>query len=589
MIGYREWNKAIIEYFVGGLSSGETVYLSVDNDALRDISYRYFSSSEIGNDPIEQFQSAVRSRCVVGGQIDLEDIKGIGPDDLPRGVAFLAAMVLAAHWMAEEDDEGDRVSDTNYFTRLRDVLGFAGRGRPPGLHHPGVEEPFWETWNRWIIQRGWLPSAECGLDTVNRYINYPLSQSLLRAGDRERLEEVFRAEGKAGRLTQIWDVDRLGAWIRGRGSTLLSTRRHFRELIQEPEPKRYDAFLDAVYEVYSSIDWAHSSARVRHTHPFATQRRLTAGLYRHEDILLGTINYCLYPRQPRRSQKLADLCLIKNGQRYALVEERPGWFFPQPWPEDPSGGVLYQVQGDPLLEELVLPERGFWILVRDPQSAESGVFASWGQPGVGQTFLLLCRREYADQLQILRDESLLKWDHELALTEPYDGWVEYRECMVASQAWDGVLPQREDLYDALKPELLASITLAGGLRVKDQSGGGWLEGFEPEIRITSFDERLVRLKVTNMTDLGNPSFELEVTTNKAIPDLAPLTSGVYMLQATFSRSSKNIPPRTLRIIDWDSLDCDQPRQTFSVEWPGSSLRGAVIEANGRLEQKKSHD
>jgi hypothetical protein len=577
MASYTEWNTSIIEYFVGGLPAGETVYLSVDNDALRDIGHRYFGT-KISHDPVEDFEAAVRSKCVIGAQINLDEIEGVGPDDLPRGVAFLAAMVLAAHRMAENEDEEDRVYDTNYFTRLREVFGFSGKGRPTGLQPPGVEEPLWETWNHWIIERGWLPSADYGHDTVNRYINYPLSQSLLREGDTERLEDVLRTEEKAGRLNRTWDGDRLGTWIGVRGSNLLATRRHFRELIQEPDPKRYDAFIDAVYDVYSSMDWTQESARVRQAYGVAKQRRLTAGLYRYEDILLGTIHYCLYPRQPKRSQKAANLELIKDGERNPLREERQGWFFPLPWPEQPSGGVVYKLEGDALIQELVLPERGFWVLVRDPQSPGSGVFASWGQPEIGQTFLLLCRKEYSDQLQILRDESLLTWDHELALTELYDGWVEYRECMIISQDWGGVLPQREDLYDSLKPELSACITLTGGLKVVDQVGGAWLQGLQPELRITSFEESPVRIKITNITQLDKPPVELDASTNKAVRDLPRLSPGVYLLQVTQSRGGKQIPPRPLRIIGWDSLDCVQPRQGFSVECPGFSLQGAVIQA-----------
>ena len=584
MPNYNQWNEAIIEYFVGGLPAGATVYLSFDNDALLDIGHRYFAS-DIENGPIENFEASLRSKCIVGGQISLDDLEGIGSDGLPRGVAFLAAMVLAAHRMAEEEDEDERVSDTNYFTRLREVFGFTGHGRPPGLQPAGVEEHLWETWNRWILERGWLPSAECGLDVVNRYINYPLSQSLLREGDIERLEDILRGEEKAGRLNRAWDSDRLGTWLRVRGSSLLSTRRHLRELIQEPDPSRYDAFIDSVYEVYTSIDWAQDCARLQHTTRLARPRRVTAGLYRHMD-LDGTINYYLYPRQPRRIHRGTNLRLIKDGESYTLQEERPGWFFPQPWPEVPSGGIVYKVEGDPLIKEMVLPEHGFWVLARDPENPESGVFASWRQPEVGQTFLLLCRDEYADQLQIMKDENLLMWDHEHRLTGIYDGWVEYRECMVLSQEWGGVLPQKEDLYDALKPELSACITLTGGLKIVDQAGVAWLEGLEPKIKITSFEDRPIRIKVTNITNLYEPPVKLDATTNKLIHDLPPLSPGVYLLQVIKFPGGKQVPPKALRIIGWDSLECTQPRQRFSVEFREFCLQGAVIEVNEGLEKKE---
>ena len=43
------------------------------------------------------------------------------------------------------------------------------------------------------------------------------------------------------------------------------------------------------------------------------------------------------------------------------------------WPGDPAGGAFYEVRGHPQITEIVLPERGFWILIRDPENEASGV------------------------------------------------------------------------------------------------------------------------------------------------------------------------------------------------------------------------
>ncbi len=570
MASYSEWNKAITEYFVSGLPAGETVYLSVDGDALDDIGHRAFvETSEAGW--VEDFEAAVKAECVRNGQIDLYNIRGIGSGGRPVGVAFLSAMVLAAHRMAEEDDEEERVSDTNYFTRLQEVFGFTGNGRPPGLRDPGVEEPFWETWNRWIIERGWLPSAEKGRDPVNRYINYPISQALLREGDKGRLERVFKEAERTGRLNRTWDRDRLGTWLRV--NEYRFTSKHLRVLIQEPDPRRYEAIMEAIHEVYASMDWEQVTDHARHVSGGALQRRLTSGLYRVEDVIGGAITYHLYPRQPRYKQGETTLQLLKAGDAYLLAEERPGWFFPQPWAEELTSGTLYELQGDTRIKQLALPERGFWILVRDPESPESGIFANWRVPEIGQTFLLLCRKDYADQLQILKDENLINWDQEIPLTGLYDGWVEYRECMVVSPYWSGVLPQKPDLYDALKPELSATITFTGGLKVSDRGGGGWLEGLQPEVKVTSFGDWPIRLHITHPDE---SYFELEAETNKTVRDLPQLKPGVYLLQVAEFRAAKHIPPKSLRIVGWDSLECSQPRQPFSFDGGKFSLQGTLI-------------
>jgi hypothetical protein len=570
MASYNEWNKAITEHFVS-VPAGETIYLSVDSDVLNEIGQRAFGEI-IEADWVEDFEAAVRGECVKNGQIDLSNIYGIGPDGVPRGVAFLAAMVLAAHRMAEEDDEEEKVSDTNYFTRLQEVFGFNGKGRPPGLREAGVEVPLWETWNHWIIEKGWLPSAEKGRDQVNRYINYPISQSLLREGDKERLERRLRQSERAGRLKRTWDQDRLGTWLRVNADQF--TPRHLQALIREPDPRHYEAVVDAIYNVYASVDWEQETTYIKRTGAFAMQRRLSAGLYRNEDALSGVITYHLYPRQPKHKQGGTSLRLLIEDEVHVLREDRPGWFVPLPWDESLAGGTLYELQGDPCIKQLVMPERGFWILVRDPESEESGIFASWGTPQIGQTFLLLCQKKYADQLQILSEENLVTWDQEFPLTGLHDGWVEYREFMVISPYWKGIIPREEDLYEALRPQLSATITLTGGLRVSDKAGGGWLEGMPPEIKVTAFNDWPVRLNIQNITDPDENYIELESMTNKPIRNLPPLQPGVYLLQV--SDESQHIPPQRLRIVGWEVLECLPPKHPFSSDCGEFSLQGAVI-------------
>ena len=65
----------------------------------------------------------------------------------------------------------------------------------------GVEETLWKSWEWWLIQkrlasfsRTWRRCYLC------MYINYPLSQALLRKGDKETLERLFREREKLGAL-----------------------------------------------------------------------------------------------------------------------------------------------------------------------------------------------------------------------------------------------------------------------------------------------------------------------------------------------------------------------------------------------------
>ena len=351
MATYDEWNNAIAEHFVSGLSSGSTVYLSVDEDALMDIGARFEQSESDSVNWVEDFKKAVRSKCVFGNRVHPPRVFDHQSDQIPHCAAFLAAMVLAAHYMISEEIENETILQTNYFKRLRQVLGLSDEetGRPEGLMPPGIEKDLWEKWNRWLISNGWLHSAEHGQSNYNKFINYPLSQALLREADQEVLEHLFRQQVNSGQLSRVWDRNTIGFWVRRQqfGS------RHLRDLIQENDFRRYEAVTDAVFEVYTSIDWGQEIDATSGKRRIG-QRRMTAELYRVEDAIMGDLKYHLYPRQPKQFGG-GTLELIHNSTIYPLQEERQGWFMPL-FPVNPAEGMSYEVKGHPQIKELFYPK-----------------------------------------------------------------------------------------------------------------------------------------------------------------------------------------------------------------------------------------
>ena len=570
MANYEEWNTAIAEYFISGIPRGTTIYLGVDEQVLMDIGAQFGQSEASDVDWVEDFTEAVRSECIIGNRVYLERIANYQSDQIPRCTAFLAAMVLAAHRMVAEETEEITIAQINYFTRLRQVLGLSHEdgGRPDGLLPAGVEESLWKIWEWWLVRNGWLSSAEHGENVAYMYINYPLSQALLRKGDKEVLERLFRERERSGALSRVWDRDIIGLWVRRQQFN----SKYLTELIQESDFRRYQAITDAIYDLYISIDWDQGMAETRHRNRAVMQRRLTAQLYRVEDFITGSIDYHLYPRQQQYSRgKMLEV--IQNGCGYPLQEERQGWFQPL-WVEDPAGGVSYEVKGDPQIKELILPERQFWILVRDPENETSGVFASWRQPGLGEKFILLCRQEYTEQLEIFKQEALFEWDQDFRIN---DEWFEYRECMIISPSWEGIIPQCQDLYDALKPTISATVSLKEGLRVPNQNG--WLEGYPPEMTVIAFDDS-VELKLLDASCPDEPVMDEIVNTNQHV-NLPALDPGDYRLEVY--SVGKLATQRGFRILSWDSLDCPQPQQPFDVNVGTFALCGAVIT------MKKSED
>ena len=174
-------------------------------------------------------------------------------------------------------------------------------------------------------------------------------------------------------------------------------------------------------------------------------------------------------------------------------------------------------------------------------------------------------------MKLFRQEDLINWDHDFSIN---DEWVEYRECMITSHSWEGIIPQHQDLYDALKPGVSATISLKGGLRVPNQ--GGWLEGYPPEMTIIAFDGS-VNLKFLNTSLPDKPIMHQLVDTNKPI-SVPPLDPGVYLFEAY--NLGKLVARRSLQMLPWDSLGCPQPQQPFDVNVGTFTQRGAVIKMKG---------
>ena len=559
MASYREWNEAIAKFFAEGVPRGDALYLSVDEDTLVEIASYAFSEEGPPN-PVLDFELAVQEECVSGGRVILPGTTQRQPSGTPACIAFLSAMVLAAYRMAPEDG----ISEINYFTRLRDILGLPnGSGRPPGMSPPAPEEALWVSLNMWAASNELQPSAERGPEGPTKFTNYPLSQSLLREGDKGKLEWEFRrVEGELGRDA---DRERVGAWFFNRVSDF--STRHIRVLAREAAADRYDAIVDAVYGVYAGIDWEHPNndgTRWRRTD------WLMAGLYREFDPLSGQVAYHLFPRRLSKEIR-GSLEVMHNGTPEPLHRSRDGHFRPL-WPTDPAGGETYSVLGAPWISELRIPARKFWVLTRDPFDEASRTFASRGSPRLGETFLLLCRQECQEQLTILKDEGLLNWAGDPVESPDYEDWIEYRECLILSANWDGIIPQIRELFDELRPRSRASISLQSGL--KTGSRDTWLEGYLPLLFITSFDPTW-RVIVTNVSRPDvEPALDDTVSANTPI-ELPHLVAGDYLAEV-IGVSGLPVDRRHIRVVSWDALEPTEPTVALGTPVGGYILNGGLL-------------
>lgn len=535
MANYIYWNQALIIYFTSTASYGKRVYLSVDDEILEQIGQNFSQEIADGN-WADDFRNAVRAEVIAEGRVNLVTLQGFDINHLPKGVAFLSAMVLAANEMADEED----ISDDNYFKRLRAILGLptSENGRPLGMK-PGSEEPLWKDWNHWLMENGFLPSAQRGRGGRTTYINYPISQSLLRRTDKNRLVQLFHEK----QWTAEWDAMTLFACARREAQRLPI---HLKQLLTDNR-ERYEAVAESIHEVYQQWQAEGRPPTALRAGVSHWSRYIFAGLYRIEDPFFGDLTYYIYPKQVRGWQ--SSITIQYGGREKELINDRNGWYLPLEIPLSVSeieGGAKYPVILNSKLHSLILPTRDFWVLIPDPDDTDTGVYATWGQPSLGTKFILLCKKELIPDIERLRDERLIEWIGEPQPVFNDANWVELQQCMVISLAWDGVFINNQELKDALQPTVHLSISFSGGLRLPHQNA--WLKGYCPQVTVFGF-YRNVKLQIIPLFE-NLPIFEGSDSTNKPISVHFP-TSGDYVVKATCARETTE---RFVKIVDWSSLD-----------------------------------
>jgi len=535
MASYTDWNQALISYFIDGVPRGTRIYLSVDEDVIENIGYN-FTDSSVDGKWIDDFNSAVRKKVIVDEYVNLKQIKGKNPQGFPQGVAFLCACVLAASLMGEEE----KISEKDYFKRLRETLALPGFHRPQGMKSGSdSEEPLWKEWNLWLMQQGFLVSAQPGSGPT-KYTNYPISQCLLRRTDKDKLQQLFQEK----KWQAQWDALTLFVYVKEVGLF----GKHLRDLLTE-DRERYDSLAEEIYQVYEQ--WQeYGYSKNKNCNSYNWSHNLSCGLYRTESFL-GDISYSLYPKQKRRCKpELIEIQINENN--YQSREERPGWYYPLDYyvnETELEQGCKYQITSPNNLDYLVLPDRDFWILVSDPDNYDSGAFASWGKPSPGNEFILLCKnkKELLSDIHNLRDKHLLEWSNQPSTNTK---WIEIEQCMVVSHAWDKVIIKNQALKDALQPSVSLSISLSGGLRVPKMDA--WLIGYSPQITIFGLYPT-VKIKVTELANgrvIMDESHPINVPINISLPH-----TGEYIVQAfTQDRST---PKCLIRIVDWNKLEIEK--------------------------------
>ncbi|MEF2279902.1 hypothetical protein V3W47_16535 [Deinococcus sp. YIM 134068] len=555
MPNYQAWNTALLEHATHGAPLGSTVYLEVSDETLNRIGVQWWGPPPPGSSWRADFLGAVHKNSIYEARVCCDWMAASDPQGRPVGVAFLAAMVLAASNMAT--DAAGQLHEKNYFKRLAAVLGVppSPQGRPPGLP-TGAEEPLWQAWVAYLRGRG-LDSTARGGEGAQRFIAYPISQCLIAEGQKQRLRRLFAERGyPAG-----WDGETLASRLRADGELT----KKLAELLSRTGAAAEDVH-DALQGVLQDFHASGGSADVTESTGVGP-RQLVAGLYRGEHWRTGEPEYQLFPRQPR-GVRLTRMAVQFPGGAEVLDLERPGYYRPvgEVTLAELTRGVRLEVAGNPFVDALVLPARDYWLLRRDPDA--EGMFASLGTPGVGEHLLLLVRDTLLPDLRRFQEEGLVAWTGQPdALGE---GWVEVRDLMVIGNHWSEVpAGQARALHEALRPPGGVSIHLEGGART--QRAGAYLAGAGPDVRVMSFS---LDAHLTVCRD-GEEVFAAGVTPGEVLS--LPLDSpGTFELSAE-SRGQHAV--RTLTVVPWEELRAAPvpPERREGMEVNGRRIWGAYVQ------------
>lgn len=577
MATYSRWNEAVHAYFLGANARGASAFLGVDDDALALMAR---SLSPAPSDAVEDFCRAVREQCVTGGRVWLYKVPWCGSQWMAGG-AFLALLVLAATRMTEDES----ASATAYFARLRQLLGFAPAApgeetRPPGLD-AGDEVPLWNEWNRWVQQRGFVPSARPGLGLQDKYRGYAIGQSLLRDVDKETLKRTFVAR----RFGTLWDGDEVLRQTR-RASDHLTT--HLRELIAD---ERGSLAADRIFEVYE--DWSQARHQAQreagdksnaalgqpNRAPQTVGKTLFCGLLRREHPFTGEASYHLLPRLRAHHGAAAGQLLLGDEWLPLRALDARWWCDVGPLEtSDLPVGRRFSVRGengrDHVYAEAELPARECWVLVPDATWG-SPDFASWREPRLGEEFVLLAKAPLFEQLRPLRGR-VLDWSGEPEPLQGVPGWAELTGLTLVATDWLQIELKSASLLEALRPRQHLHLSLAGGVRCPVRAGC-WMQGFAPSLQVHAvpFQDEAVTIELFAPGQSAPHSFE--IAPNLARP-LELTRPGVWRIEAQWmGNRAQNIA----EIVAWETAKMASAPPEMGVQWGDWRWRGALGEARNQ--------
>lgn len=208
---YLRWNDAVAEVIYPIGSEALPSYMDLEEAELCSIAEL---AGHAGGEPAKALAEAVRAVTVdKNGNFRLARLDASTKlwarkkdKQPPPCVAFLAVTVLAAEDMGDSEED---LAPTAYYARLARMLGLPDNDTALRRRYRARTEYLWRSLNTWLEdlngERG-LPTAYA---LAHRYVGLPMSQALVREGDRRKFPLMFAQFGLSPGM-QIAPEDLIG-------------------------------------------------------------------------------------------------------------------------------------------------------------------------------------------------------------------------------------------------------------------------------------------------------------------------------------------------------------------------------------------
>lgn len=482
---YYRWNQAIAETVFSSSAAGLPVYLDLEADLLD----RLAQKADAAGDPRLELAAAVRATLELqSGRTSVfrrhQNLVGRwrhgSPQEAPPTLALLALLSLAAEAMRG----GEGMSANNYYGRLCELLKIGDKTLKDKTErdYRKCAEDLWRSLNDWLLawegERG-LPTAEA---LGHRHIGLPISQALIRAGDRRRLREFFAAAGlpPGGTVTSVEMQLLLDAWIDHEPSPLSSA---LRALWKRHGDVRERVATLACLELSA---WTGAEAASAGATDRVVSLRLLALLRRVPTVRLELSLAVQLPATEYR----AELTFTR-----ASTKQEPSARAAEVVFEAFDGGWLQLSDADLFEEESLvagavrLEARALGLAVeRKPRrlvplrwDESLQLFVEADRVHLGEDTMLLCREAVADRVGDVLAAVARPGFRRQPAADGLPAWVLFTDVQVLA-APDPLLAEREPDLSVLLPATASQVLVAGGLQMPGRARK-WSSLLPPEVRV----------------------------------------------------------------------------------------------------------